>query len=232
MTYPALEPIESLTLQERVYRELKRLLMTGHFAPGEAITIRSLANSLGTSVMPIREALQRLSADQAITALPNKSIRIPELNIMDLKEIREIRTLLEGHAAKRAAENISDEEMEELLGYDAENVRALVDGDSGGLFESNRKFHFLIYRAARSAYLAPMIEGVWLKLGPMYHVRSTEWSRYQDAVSLAREKHVEIIAALQLRDPVAAERAMRDDVRAAIDVFLENSGVEDANVGG
>ncbi len=225
MALPTLEPVETLTLQERVYRELKRLLMTGHFAPGASLTIRGLAESMGTSVMPIREALQRLSADQAIIALPNKSIRVPELNRSDLLEIKDIRMRLEGLAAVMAAENISDQEFDELEAYEAANIRSLAEGDSNGLFESNLKFHFLIYKAARSAYLLPMIEGLWLKMGPVYNLRATEWSTYREILGPAREKHVEILAALKRRDSEAAGIAMRQDISAAIDIFLLHSGL-------
>ena len=66
--------IESATLQERVYRELAHSIMTGHYAPGEALTIRALAADLGTSVMPVREALQRLYSDGAVVVTPKNMI--------------------------------------------------------------------------------------------------------------------------------------------------------------
>lgn len=223
-----LEPIETLTLQERVYRELKRLLITGHFAPGVTLTIRGLAESMGTSVMPIREALQRLSSDQAIIALPNKSIRIPELNRSDLLEIQDIRMRLEGLAAEKAAESIGDQEIDEVEEHDAANIRALATGDSNSVFESNYNFHFSIYRAAKTAYLLPIIEGLWLKMGPIYNLRAAEWQNYQTLVEQARPLHVEIIKALKQRDPVASGKAMRDDVRASLEIFLGRSGYASA----
>ncbi len=221
---PTLEPIETLTLQERVYRELKRLLMTGHFAPGASLTIRGLAESMGTSVMPVREALQRLSADQAITALPNKSIRVPEMNRSDLLEIQDIRMRLEGLAAEKAAESISDQEIDEVEEHDAVNARALAADDSGGVFESNYNFHFSIYRAAKTAYLLQIIEGLWLKMGPIYNVRTAEWPKYKELVAQAQSKHAVIIEALKRRDPAASGKAMREDVRASVDIFLERAG--------
>ena len=228
MALPTLEPVETLTLQERVYRELKRLLITGHFAPGASLTIRGLAESMGTSVMPVREALQRLSADQAIIALPNKSIRVPELNRSDLLEIQDIRMRLEGLAAEKAAESISDQEIDEVEEHDAANIRALAAGDSNGVFESNHKFHFSIYRAAKTAYLLPIIEGLWLKMGPIYNLRTAEWQNYQTLVEQARPIRVEIIKALKQRDPAASGKAMRDDVRASIEIFLGRSGLASA----
>ena len=229
---PTLEPVETLTLQERVYRELKRLLMTGQFAPGEALTIRALAESMGTSVMPVREALQRLSADQAIIALPNKSIRVPVLTRSDLLEILEIRLRIEGLAAERAAECVTDREIDEVEEHDAAIACALAAGDSNNLLESNYKFHFSIYRAAKSTYLLPIIEGLWLKTGPFYNVRTAEWPKDKVLESRGRRKHVEIIEALKQRDPEAAGKAVRDDVRESVDIFLSHPGLasnEDAS---
>ncbi len=223
MAFSKLDPIENLTLQERVYRELKRLLMTGHFAPGESLTIKSLADSMGTSVMPIRESLQRLSADQAIVALPNKSIRVPEFDRSDLLEIQEIRFRLEGFAAEKAAVNVTDQDIEVLEEIDAKNIRALAEDDPLGLFNSNYDFHFLIYRAARSTYLLSMIEGLWLRMGPMYNQRAADWPTFKASMDEARPKHLPIIEALRRRDPAAAGKATRDDVGAAVEIFLTHS---------
>ena len=98
--------------------------------------------------------------------LPNKSIRVPELNRSALLEIQEIRMRLEGLTAEKAAESISDREIDEVEEHDSANIRASATGDSNGVFESNCNFHFSVYRAARSTYFLPIIEGLWLKTGP------------------------------------------------------------------
>ncbi len=74
----------------------------------------------------------------------------------------------------------------------------------------------------------PMIEGLWLKMGPMYYVRTTEWAAFRKVLVPAREHHVAIVAALKQRDPVAAGVAMREDVGAAIDVFIDHARIPSA----
>ena len=107
-------PIERITLQERAYEQLKHLIVGGHFAPGEVLTIRSLAKSLGTSVMSVRDVLQKLAVDQAIIASPNRSFRVAVLTRDDLVEVTTIRKQLEGLAAAMAAGSISDLELASL----------------------------------------------------------------------------------------------------------------------
>ena len=225
-----MEPVESLTLQERVYRELKHLLMTGHFAPGEVLTIRSLADAMGTSVMPVREALQRLAADQALIVLPNRSIRVPVMRRANLLEIMEIRMRMEGLATEMATESISEDEIARLEQLQNENSQAYEGQDPGRLFETNYRFHFAIYEAADTSFLFSIIEGLWLRMGPIFKIPLEEWPKLKEPLGVARGNHVQIIKALRDRDAAAAGEHMRDDVRASVQLFLDHAPLETAEV--
>ena len=77
---PAFAPVERDTMQERVYLELRRALMRGDFAPGETLIVRALSDQFGTSHMPVRDALSRLVAEQALEVLPSRSVAVPVLS--------------------------------------------------------------------------------------------------------------------------------------------------------
>lgn len=201
---------------------MKRLLMVGQFAPGQALTIRSLADAMGTSVMPVREALQRLAVDQALIVMPNKSVRVPQLRRSDFDEIIEIRVRMEGLATEMAASSISDDDISQLEEIHAENTRAYEEADSALLLDSNQRFHFLLYDGARSVYLRPIIEGLWLRMGPLHKIAMKEWTKLKEPLGTARGKHVEVIEALKRRDPEAASSAMKEDIRIAGDLYVEH----------
>lgn len=189
--------------------------MSGHYAPGEALTIRSLANSLGTSVMPVREALQRLHSDGAVTMSPNRSIRIPVMSRRAFQELIELRLLLEGMAAAAGVEAITEREIdlaEAIIQVDANEGREWTLRD---LLQVNYDFHFGIYRAARSVHLLPIIESLWLKMGPMYSSLEHKWDTIKDEIANVENRHVEVIAALRARDSERTRRAVEADVRDA-----------------
>lgn len=207
--------IESSTLQERVYRELARSIMTGHYVPGEALTIRALAANLGTSVMPVREALQRLHSDGAVVVTPNRSIRIPIMTKPAFQELIELRLLLEGTAAAAAAQSITEPEIALVEASNEVNVRAARERDLERLLQSNHDFHFGIYRAARSAHLLPIIEGLWLKMGPMYSTLNRMWDTIKGDFQKVQRDHMEVIAALRAHDRERARKATEADIHDA-----------------
>src|SRR3974390_1071109 len=100
----SLGALERETLNDRVYRELKNSIMAGAFKPGSELTLRSVAEALGTSFMPVRDAMRRLVAERALEMRPSRTIAIPVLSADEFLELRRIRLLLEGEAVALAAE--------------------------------------------------------------------------------------------------------------------------------
>src|SRR4051812_35242411 len=106
-------PAETLT--QRVYQELRAALMRGDFLPGTALTLRGLAERLGTSIMPVREAVSRLAAEQALELQPNRAIVVPELSRREIGELWRIRCLIESDAAALAAEVATGDEVDRMV---------------------------------------------------------------------------------------------------------------------
>ena len=96
------------TVQDRVYGVLRERLMRGGFEPGQKLKIAELAAALGTSAMPVREALNRLAAERAIESMPNRSVRVPSLSKDSLRDLMETRYAVEGLAVSRAASNMDE----------------------------------------------------------------------------------------------------------------------------
>jgi DNA-binding GntR family transcriptional regulator len=203
------------TLNDRVYVELKRSIMSGALMPGTNVSIRGLARSVGVSLMPVREALRRLSAERALEMLPNRSFTIPMPTIEAFTEILKLRVTLEGMATEAAAEHVTPLEIKRL-----ETLQGKL-GNPGNMkvaayLELNQQFHFIIYGASRMTVIMPMIESLWLQIGPLLNLVISN-RRFQKCT----DYHTGAIHALGQRDGPAARAAIEGDIVDAADVILE-----------
>jgi len=121
-----LSPISRETLHDRVYAELRRSLIHGAFATGEMLRIQELAERLQTSTMPVREALARLVSEQALEALPNRSVRVPVITRERLEDLARARTLVEGQIVALALPNLSAADFARLRQLAGECVAAFL----------------------------------------------------------------------------------------------------------
>jgi DNA-binding GntR family transcriptional regulator len=163
-----LEPLVHETLQKRVYDKLRSAFLTSQFLPGQTLTMRALASMTGTSVQPVREAMQRLCAEGALEWLPNTAFRVPDIDPDRYRELWSLRRLLEGEATRRASEKITPAELAELRQINRQMRAAMRAGDASGTLTRNRDFHFAIYRAAQSPLLVGLIEMIWMQVSPLF----------------------------------------------------------------
>ncbi|MBM3546073.1 MAG: GntR family transcriptional regulator [Alphaproteobacteria bacterium] len=199
------------TLREQVYESLREALTQGKFAPGQKLTIRSIGNALGVSVMPVREALRRLTAEGAFEMQPNRSVRVPLMTRAKIVELRDIRVALEGLAAERAAEHVTPEKIAELQQLALEIVAARERGDSAIDRIKIREFHFTLYRTSGQTTLVRMIEALWLQTGPYMNLLFPAYVRGRRGEGRRR-----LIQALQAREGASARREIADDIREAL----------------
>ncbi|MER9856381.1 MULTISPECIES: GntR family transcriptional regulator [unclassified Mesorhizobium] len=220
----AIVPIETETLGVRVYLQLREMLIAGQFAPGEKLTLRTLAAAIGTSPMPVRDALRQLMVDQAIELLPNRVFRVPLMSKSRFIELREIRIRMEGMAIEYATERISAPELAEAAALSAAfNAECdLHQPDPAKLIVLNKNLHFTLYRASRLPALLQIVEGLWTQIGPVLNLDVRSGS--ERITSKTPTKHHEaMIAALKIRDADAAKAALADDLRSASDYILRQN---------
>lgn len=111
---PTLRQVSRDTLQDQVYRQIREALMSGRFQPGQKLTIRGLAEALGSSPMPVREALQRLSAENAFEVTETSRLRVRLMTVERLREIRDARVALEGLLAEKAVLLLQKADLDEI----------------------------------------------------------------------------------------------------------------------
>lgn len=205
-----LRPVGRETVQDRVYRGIKELILNGEIEPGQTVTIQSLSDAFRVSTMPVREALRRLMAEQALMVVSGRSVGIPALTRARLADLRRVRRELEALAAAWAAERITAPDLRRLAEL-VERMQLAADQRDGRRFvPGNHHFHFTIYRAADSAALLSIIEQLWLQIGPYFHVL-----RASDNWHAANSAHRTILKALERRDGPGAADGLRRDIDAA-----------------
>ena len=116
-------PLQRKTMSLEVHKQLRTLLIGGRMMPGEQISLRSTAEALGVSVMPVREAVQRLVAEQALELAPNRTLRVPTMSADQFREITRIRINLEGLAAATAALRLTPQGIEKIEDANADFSR-------------------------------------------------------------------------------------------------------------
>ena len=209
----ALAPVGRETVQDRVYSELRRALIGGLFAPAQVLTIRSLADALMTSTMPVREALGRLITEQALEALPNRTIRVPPITLGRIDDLLRARCLIEGEAIALSAARMTPLLLSTIGAIMAEWETLRLGGNPESVDREvalNHAFHFEIYRACGSAILMRMIESLWLQSGPC--TRAAIFAFSEAGEHDAARFHHRILAALEASDPVAAREALVADI--------------------
>lgn len=206
----AVPRLQRATLNDEVYHELKRAIMSGAIEPGSTMTIRGLAASFGISLMPVREALNRLVAEHVLTLLPNRSVALPRIGVERFREITRIRVALEGLAAEEATARLEAADLARMETVNAAMERCDVPAEA---LAWNREFHFTLYRASAMPTLVAMIETAWLQIGPLLHIPVRTLMAPPGPRPL--KHHRRALAGLRAGDPAAVRAAIAGDLEEA-----------------
>lgn len=203
-----LTDIASKSLSTQIYAQLKYQLMAARLKPGERLKIRSLAQQLGTSETPVREALLQLVRDGALEMKPGYYIRVRRLSLGEYLERREIRLLLEPHAAVKALPRIDDAFIAQLEQTHETLIRAEFEKDYPAALLANYKFHFSVYRKSEMPQLIDILERLWIQIGPLLNLLYPFGHPSYEGM----HQHLNVLSALRKRDADALAEAFRADL--------------------
>ena len=213
------------TLHERAYCRIRQKLIGGVLKPGEKLSLRSVAEGLGMSIQPVREAVARLVADEALEVAPNRAVRVPMMSMDRFRELTTIRLSIEGFAAEMAATHCDGAALARIRVHDRafrQQCRR-TDPDVDLAVQANHDLHFAVYRAAGLPSLLPIIEGLWLRIGPILNL-DMRGSAQRLGMGGAEACHAALVAGLAARSPVQARAALERDIRLAA-IFILNRGI-------
>ncbi|MFN7090571.1 MAG: GntR family transcriptional regulator [Allorhizobium sp.] len=200
-------PIIKENLSERAYSDLKSALMHGKLKPGERLRLRPMSARFGISATPMREALLRLVSEKTLALDVRGTVVVPNLTLNELVEIRSIRVDLEGRAAAAAADCATKDEIDDLARIHDEISECHRLKQFERAIVLNTEFHLGLCRAGRVPITYDIVEGLWMRCGPilshLYDGGLPDWEPHP---------HKRVIAALKTRDPAAAYEAIKEDI--------------------
>jgi DNA-binding GntR family transcriptional regulator len=201
-------PLDTASLSAQVYGRLRTALMRADLKPNQRLKIRELAVSMGTSETPVREAIIQLAYEGAIEIKPRHYVRVRRATLAEYLEIRDIRLNLEPLAAERALPHITEQDIAELAEAHRRLREAEVSGDWVTAVQANFDFHFGLYYRSSMPTLIPMLESLWIRIGPLLS------ELYPDAhpTYTERHQHENVLEALHARDAYSLREAIRQDL--------------------
>lgn len=200
----------------QVHQILRQALLQSKFPAGERLVETQLAEMLGVSRTPVREALSKLEAEGLVDPAPSGGVLVRDLQA-ELIEIYGLRQRLEGYAAALAAARITDDELSELDAVRQQALAMIDQPSSDERAELNNRFHSLLTEASHSPRLVRLVNDY------RDYFLTPEFLRYYDRATGLRqhEQHREIVEALRRRDATRCEQLVKDHFERALAVIRQ-----------
>jgi DNA-binding GntR family transcriptional regulator len=213
-----IQPAEK-TSKSMIYKKMRRSIIMGHRQSAERLNVESIAQEYNTSVMPVRDALQMLSHEGLVVIKPRSGYFVTTITLKQLRDLLDVRRILELSAIERAALRISPEQIQEL-----ETVHAGYTGDDDESYDrytdENRKFHYLLAKAGGNNELADLVAKL--------HDQLARFMVMRRAGKTMENTHKRIVEALNSHDTETARQALLDDIDRAHEAILDNIMEEDS----
>ena len=211
------------TIQDQVYDQLREALVSGAFEAGESFTISALAEKFMTSHMPVREALRRLAAENALRISSTGTAIVPWLDVTELRQICQARLILEPATAAIAFPLIDADVLRDPNEILPRHTSSADSGDIETMLDANRAFHFRIYRASGNEVLFSQIENLWLRSGPYVRYLSDRMGEMlrSGQKTVFTSRHGDMIDAIHAKDAAAFEQAMHADISATHELLFD-----------
>lgn len=203
---------ESNSLSSKVYHILEENILSGKYKPNEELKEKAIGDELCVSRTPVREALRQLELQGLVTITPNRGAQVVGISREDMYDILEIRSMLEGYCAQKAARHASDEQVAEL-----EEIVYLTDfhvqrGNAEQVFEEDNRFHETLYRASGSKILEHVLSNFHHYLQRVRKVTLASGTR----AAFSNDEHKAIVQAIRAHDGELAKKLANDHIMNTI----------------
>lgn len=200
---------EYLPLRDVVFNTLRTAIITGEFAPGERLMEISLAERLGVSRTPVREAIRKLELEGLVIMIPRRGAEVARITEAGLKEVLEVRCALEELAVELACMRIDEEGLEQLKKAHQEFVEAVKNGDTLEITNQDEAFHECIFEQSRNKRLLQMVNNLKEQMFRYRMEYVKEKSYHQELIS----EHEKMLEAIVDRDVTAAKAIMKHHIQ-------------------
>ncbi|CDY78230.1 Predicted regulator PutR for proline utilization, GntR family [Caballeronia glathei] len=212
---PPLEAVAHETMAAKLYQQLREAIMSGRFAPGQPLSLRGVAEAVGSSTMPVRGALTRLQAEGALVDGPGRALMVPPMTLELIEELRDVRVAIEGCVAARAAARMTDAHLSAVQQiHDVMDAHAEA-GDAAAYLRSNFAFHTSIYTHGASELTLATIQNMWMRIGPFLNMVAPDIAHMRRSMAA----HRKIVDALWRRDGAAVRAGIAQDIGDAAEAL-------------
>ena len=208
---------EYLPLRDVVFNTLRQAILRGELKPGERLMEIQLANKLGVSRTPIREAIRKLELEGLVLMIPRKGAEVAEITEKSLRDVLEVRRALEELAVQLVCEKITEEEIEELKAAAREFENVLKDGDITKIAEADVRFHDVIYMATDNQKLIQLLNNLREQ---MYRFR-VEYLKREEVRPQLLAEHEEIIATIERREKDTATKVVCEHIDNQVEAVID-----------
>ena len=206
-------------LRDVVFENLRTAILEGDLKAGQRLMEVQLAEQLGVSRTPIREAIRKLELEGLVVMLPRKVAYVANMSFKDLIDVLEIRSSLEGLAASLAAERLREEDISDLERVAKEFEKSVREADIDNVLKKDVEFHEKIFLMANNKKLYQLITSLWEQV---HRFRVTYVSNYDASLSLVDE-HNRILEAIKSGDCELAKKYATEHIEIAEQFFMENT---------
>lgn len=207
-----------MPLRDLVFHTLRRAIMQGNLKPGERLMEIKLANRMGVSRTPIREAIRMLELEGLVVMIPRKGAQVAKITEKDLKDVLEVRMGLEQLAVKFATMRISDEQVAELFRASRQFEQAVKSDNLTEIAEADVHFHELVYQATGNARLIQLLNNLREQ---MYRYR-IEYLKGQEVRASLVKEHDILCEKLKARDMEGAREIMEAHIERQEEAILQS----------
>lgn len=205
-------------LRDIVFETLREAILEGKLKPGERVMEVQLAEQLGVSRTPVREAIRKLELEGLLVMVPRKGAYVADVSLDDVINVLEVRASLEGLAASLGAKRRTDEDIEKLEEKAEELLQCVKSRDTKGMIKSDADFHDILLNTSKNSKLTSIVEGL---RDQVHRFRVIYFTEYEENAKKLIDEHEEILKSLKERDESQAQKSAEAHIYNIRNFFIE-----------
>ncbi len=205
-------------LREVIFNTIREAIISGELKPGERLMEVQLAEKMGVSRTPVREAIRKLELEGLVEMIPRKGAHVAEVSVKDIMDVLELRSTLDGLATELAAERITDDEIKELKHIYSQFVSYVEKDNLPGIVKKDVEFHDVIYRSSRNDRLITIVSNLREQI---QRFRVIYLKGYSNPREIANE-HSEIIEAISTKNRELAKQVAQEHIRKQQEAMINS----------
>lgn len=206
-------------LRDVVFENLREAILEGKLKPGQRLMEVQLAEQLGVSRTPVREAIRKLELEGLVVMLPRKGAYVANMSLKDILDVLEVRASLEGLAASLAAERISEDDINKLKDISEQFKKSTMESDVDALLKQDVEFHECIFKATNNKKLIQLINSLWEQV---YRFRVTYMSDYDSSLNIV-EEHRCLLEAIIKGDSELSKKYATEHIEKAEQFMIDKA---------